>query len=100
MTVNKRCRVCDELLTDENWRPSSRNRGNYICKKCQSEQARLWKKENPDKVKANNTRANRKRGMLPMSENKDCAPYLGVYVTERYKISSCCNEMKSNSKAK
>ena len=83
MTENKQCRVCDELLTDENWAPSNRNGGSRICKKCHSEQARLWKKENPDKVKVIYTRGNRKNGHLPMDENKDCTLYLGVYVTER-----------------
>ena len=77
-----RCRVCDELLTDENWSPSRRKTNNYICKKCQSEQARLWNKENPDKMKANNTRHRRKNGVLSMDENKDCASYLGVHITE------------------
>ena len=78
----KYCRVSGVELTDENWTPSCRRAGNYICKKCHNEQRRLWKKENPDKARAIITRNNLKNGVLPMSENKDCASYLGVYVAE------------------
>ena len=84
MTVNKRCRVCeDELVIGENLTVSQCRICNYICKGCRTEQARLWRKENPDKARAIWTRSDRKMGKLPMSENKKCSQYLGVYVTER-----------------
>ena len=83
MTENKYCRVCDELLTDENWTPSRRRKGDYICKECHNERARLRRKENPDEAKAQSTRSHRKNGHIPMSENKDCSQYLGIYVAER-----------------
>ena len=78
----KYCRVCEDELTDENWTPSRRIKGDYICKKCNNEQSRLWRKENPDKMREINTRNHRKSGQIPMDENKDCAAYLGVYITE------------------
>ena len=80
--VVHRCRDCGVVLTEENWNPSARRRGNYICKKCQNEQMRLWKKENPDKVKASSTRYHRKNGQIPMSDNKECSAFLGVHITE------------------
>ena len=109
----KHCRVCKKELTNENWYPSFRKKGDYICKYCHREQARLrykenpdkerarvaiwrkanpekaracvtrWRKENPEKNKACVTRSHRKNGQLPMSENKDSAAYLGVYINER-----------------
>ena len=61
----KYCRKCEKVLTDENWYLSYRKRDDRICKNCHKEQAR------------------RKNGSLPMSENKDCAQYLGITVNER-----------------
>ena len=83
MIYNKKCHKCEKVLTDENWRPSDRKTGNYICKYCHREQARLWREKNPEKNRAINTRARRKNGHLPMSENKDCSQYLGITVNER-----------------
>ena len=83
----KYCRECGEELTDENWFPSSRKNYDYICKECHREQAReydrSWRKENPEKARAKSTRASRKRGALPMDENKKCSSYLGITVNER-----------------
>ena len=96
--MTKYCRKCGKVLTDENWYASFRKKGNYICKECQKELDRSWrkenpekhrarnarwKKENPDKAKAISTRNNRKNGAIPMDENKDSAAYLGVYINER-----------------
>ena len=78
----KKCRKCGKELTDENWSPSGRKRGDRICKYCKREQVRLWRKENPDKVRVEWTRQHRKNGHLPMSENKDSPSFLGVYVNE------------------
>ena len=82
-TEIKVCRVCGDVLTEENWTPSYRNSGSRICKKCDNERQRLWAKANPDKRRAKSTRYHRKNGHLPMDDNKDCAAFLGVYVTER-----------------
>lgn len=30
----KLCIKCEVVLTDKNWYPSERKRGNYICKRC------------------------------------------------------------------
>ena len=96
--MTKYCNKCGKVLTDENWYPSYRKCGSYICKDCQKERLRSWekenpekhrasvkrwRKENPDKVRAIGTRASRNRGALPMSENKDSPAFLGVYVNER-----------------
>ena len=83
MMEAKYCRVSGVELTEENWTPSARRKGDYICKKCHSERARLRRKENPDKAKAQWTRQHRKNGHLPMDENKDCSLYLGVHIAER-----------------
>ena len=68
------CRVCGDELTDDNWKSSRLKKGDYICKKCNKEKNRLYREANPEKAKA---------GQLSMSENKECAAYLGVYVNER-----------------
>ena len=44
---------------------------------------RLYRKNNPEKAKAYDTKARRKNGIPPMSENKECALYLGVHRVER-----------------
>ena len=91
------CRICGVELADYNWTHSHRKRGNYICKDCTNERARLqyaddpekykkrvmeWQKNNPEKTKTNITRKNRNNGMLPMSGNKECSSYFGVYIVE------------------
>ena len=96
--MTHKCRKCGDELTDENWFPSRRKKGDYICKRCHSKQSRLWdkenperakelrvnwRKENPEKDKAIWTRSNRKHGNLPMDENKNCPSYLGVHIAER-----------------
>ena len=92
------CRVCGDELTDENWHSSFQKNYNYICKECYREHRRLyyeankdkiketatkWIKNNPDKVKEIVLRSQRKKGGLPMSENKECSSYFGVCVVER-----------------
>ena len=43
---------------------------------------RLDRKNNPEKYKEIDIRASRKKGQLPMSDNKECPAYIGVYVNE------------------
>jgi len=81
MTHN--CRVCGIELDDDNWFLSFQKKGDYICKECQSKYVILWNKNNPDKVKAQWTRAHRIQGQLPMNKNKGCATYFGIHVNER-----------------
>ena len=81
--TNPTCKVCGVKLIDENWQPSYQKKHDHICKKCECERTRQWRKANPEKAKAISTRNNRKRGKQPMNENKKCASYLGVYVAER-----------------
>lgn len=83
------CRVCrdkgrETVLDDENWLKSFRERGNYICKECNNERSRLWREENHERHKANCMRYNRKNGHLPMSENRECGLFLGVWIAERF----------------
>ena len=83
MIYNKKCRKCGKVLTDENWYPSFQKKRDYICKDCQRKRLGSWIEKNPEKARAMWTRASRKRGELPMSENEDCPQYLGITVNER-----------------
>lgn len=83
MTTNPTCRVCDTELNDENWYASQQKGNQHICKECNAESAREWRKANPEKARAKWTRAHRKQGNRPLNENKKCALYLGVHVAER-----------------
>ena len=82
METNPICIDCGVELTDENWYPSYRRRHRFVCKGCHSKENRQWRKTNPEKAKALWTRSDRKQGHRPMSENKECTAYLGVYVAE------------------
>lgn len=105
--MGSKCRECDVVLDDDN-RASSGN----ICKKCQSAYAKEYRAKNIDAIRKKahqwylkNAEAviervgmrhalhreddNKRRreasyanGTLPMSENRECAPFLGVYVAE------------------
>ena len=77
------CRICGTALNDENWYPSRKKGSYYICKKCECEQKRQWRKANLNKAKAALTRQRRKQGALPMSKNKECPAYLGVHIAEQ-----------------
>jgi hypothetical protein len=78
------CGVCGtDLVVGENWYSSLQKAYNYICKECHNERQRLWQKANQEKVKATQTRYNRKQGVRPFNENKKCSAYLGVHVAER-----------------
>lgn len=79
----KHCRKCGDVLNEDNWSPTYLKIVNCICRDCDNKQSRLWKKNNPEKVKVHWIRAARKRGHLPMSENKDCPTFLGIHVAER-----------------
>lgn len=64
------CNACgNELLVDVNWRASDERNGDYKCKSCQNKRMRNYK----------HTAGINK----PMSENKSCTVFLGVYVAER-----------------
>ena len=80
MKTNPTCRKCGVELNSENWYPSCQKRNNRICKRCQNTQVQQYQKANPDKAKATWTHNNRKHGNRPMSKNKECSAYLGVYV--------------------
>lgn len=51
-----------------------------LCRKCYDAKYRA---EHSEKMRACSERNNRLRGHKPMSENRDCALFLGVHVAER-----------------
>lgn len=81
--TNPTCRRCEIELDSENWYQSSAKRRDYICKPCLMDKNKEWYHANLDTARAQKTRANRKHGMKPMSENKECASFLGVHVAEQ-----------------
>lgn len=111
--TSRRCKFCDVVLTDENQYPSMRKRGSFVCKMCHKQKcverykknpekinernkkwrnanldackrgAAKWQKENVEKCRAATIRHQRKIGMKPMGENKECGIFLGVHVAER-----------------
>lgn len=81
--TNPTCRRCEIELNDENWYSSSKERHDYICKSCLMDKNKEWYHANLDKARAQKTRANRKHGMEPMNENRECASFLGVHVAEQ-----------------
>ena len=83
MINNPICRVCKVELNDENWSPSQQKSQSNICKECDVKKSRLYAKANPEKARAIAIRASRKRGVLPMSDNKECSQYFGIYINER-----------------
>ena len=82
MKTDPICRVCGTELTYENWYESAQKLNSYICKECNTKRNRLWRKANPEKVRANWTRASRKQGKLSFDENKECSMFLGVHIAE------------------
>lgn len=83
MKMTHNCIKCGVKLTDKNWYPSGLKKSDYICKNCKNKVHVDWRKANPDKAKLSSIRSHRADGQLPMSENKECPGYLGVYVNER-----------------
>ena len=77
------CLRCDAELTEDNWYPSLQKKNEHICKECTNKRNRLWRKANQDKVKAMGTRADRRRGICPFNENKECGLFLGCHIAER-----------------
>ena len=52
-------------------------------KKTIKSKVKKWCEENPDKYNINQKRHSEKIGITPMSENKECALFLGVHIAER-----------------
>ena len=46
------CRVCQVVLTNENWFPSLKKRGSIICKKCNNDKMQLWRESNRGRTNA------------------------------------------------
>ena len=81
--TNPMCKVCGAKLNNENWYSSYQKTNHYLCKKCHNKQQQQWRKANPKKTKAQQTRGNRQQGERPYNENKECPSFLGVHVAER-----------------
>ena len=81
--THHRCRHCNVKLNEENLYPSNLKCYNYICKECSKGKNRLWSKTNPERARANWLLHSRKKGQQPMSTNKTCSSYLGVFIAER-----------------
>ena len=96
MTDKPICRVCGELLNSNNWYKSYQKNYDYLCKECDNKRSDLYRKDNPEKTKANITRTNRKNGHILMSENKECPAYLGVCITEHGIAENALNNIYKN----
>lgn len=77
------CTRCGVELDESNWYPSRRARNAHICKTCHNAMTDMWRKANPDKYHKYIEKNQRKRGQLPMSENKKCGAFLGIHIAER-----------------
>ena len=95
--TNPTCIVCGVELNNVNWYRSQQKKRYYICKECTKKRCRswrkanpeiasrtksIWRKNNPEKQRAQYTRDHRKQGHRPFNENKNCTMFLGVHVAE------------------
>lgn len=76
------CKLCGEVLTDVNWRPSDKTKRNCICKTCENERDKQIYIDHHDKKLEWMRLRRRANGGLSMAENKECASYLGIHITE------------------
>ena len=77
------CHKCGVELDEDNWYPSLMATNTHTCKTCRNATTDGWRKANPDKYHRYIEKNQRKRGQLPMSKNKRCGAFLGVYIAER-----------------
>lgn len=77
------CHKCGVVLSSENWHPSRQRVCDNICKECNLKKCREWRKANPERAKAIDTRKSRKEGHKPFNENRECTSFLGVHIAER-----------------
>lgn len=83
MNNEKICRVCGVVLIPNiNWHPSGVKHNNKICKPCSNKKCGKWKQENREHCLRYRKEQHYKNGRKPMSENKECASYLGCHVAE------------------
>lgn len=87
MNPIKVCSTCGVELTALNWTPSNQRQRRNTCTSCYNTKQRIydhaWRHKDPEKARLKSERGNRKRGLRPFNENKECAAFLGVYVAER-----------------
>jgi hypothetical protein len=74
----KTCSKCKEEKPSEAF---CKNQG--WCKSCHNIYTQNWNKANPEKAKKRYRDYTYRHGAIPMSEAKDSAVYLGVYIAER-----------------
>lgn len=77
------CHKCGVELDEDNWYPSRMAKNERTCKTCYNAMTDKWRKANPDKYHKYIEKNQRKRGQLPMSENKRCGAFLGIHIAER-----------------
>lgn len=58
-TKTQRCPLCKQQLTKEAYPPSSWNKKGSLCRTCSNVRSRVWRKNNPEKVRENNKRRRR-----------------------------------------
>lgn len=110
--LGKVCIVCGTPITNDNIRDGNKAKCYYICNTCEKsrnaenykndptqkkinskkwcdanpdkcrETSRRWRQNNLEKSREIVIRHQRKIGMKPMNENKECGIFLGVYVAE------------------
>jgi hypothetical protein len=81
--MNNMCRVCDIVLTEDNWYKSLSKINCRICKKCDKIKGKKWKDANRERYNTNERNRRYENGGKSMVENKKCASYLGCHVAER-----------------
>lgn len=81
---NHECNKCDVTLTPNvNWAPSRVKSGTYICKTCNNKISTKYHKDNHEHHLKWCREHHYKNGVKPMSENKECASYLGCHIAEQ-----------------
>lgn len=93
----KICLHCEDALTSENWYPSYKKRGYYLCKFCKKVKAREYYLKNKDSINTKNRiyhRENKEKMYLSLKRNrKDFEDFIN-----RLKINGCaiCGYDKCN----
>lgn len=94
--TEKRCRLCQVELTQENWSPSRRRKSDYSCKSCHSSITGKWRSANLAKANESvrNWKLKHKDRVVEMG--KKCLKKLREEVLAAYGHKcDCCGENRS-----
>lgn len=85
MNETKLCPSCGVVKSEDEFYKTKAGKCRTYCIPCYKIRVKEWEVAHPERVKEiGRNKSYRKRGVLgPMSQNKDCALYLGVVVAER-----------------